>query len=178
MFVTPVKSKYIHGFILLSKYRQTSKISRILVGNTILFWSPMWIWNSACRHCLGYIFILDLTPRLYGLGKNNCKTTRETFKFWNLVRLILEVWRYMVLLCCFITIIPPVFTMTSQWVRWRLKSPASRLFTQQFIRAQIKENIKVPHHWPFAGNSPETGEFPAQMASNAENVSIWWRHHV
>ena len=20
-------------------------------------------------------------------------------------------------------------------------------------------------------------EFPAQMASNAENVSIWWRHH-
>ena len=27
------------------------------------------------------------------------------------------------------------------------------------------------------GNSPEAGEFPAQMASNAENVSIWWRHH-
>ena len=25
--------------------------------------------------------------------------------------------------------------------------------------------------------SPETGEFPAQMASNAENVSISWRHH-
>ena len=29
-----------------------------------------------------------------------------------------------------------------------------------------------------AGNSPETGEFRAQMASNAENVSIWWRHHA
>ena len=28
-----------------------------------------------------------------------------------------------------------------------------------------------------AGNSPGTGEFPAQVASNAENVSIWWRHH-
>ena len=26
-------------------------------------------------------------------------------------------------------------------------------------------------------NSPVTGEFPAQRASNAENVSIWWRHH-
>ena len=25
--------------------------------------------------------------------------------------------------------------------------------------------------------SPVTGEFPAQRASNAENVSIWWRHH-
>ena len=25
--------------------------------------------------------------------------------------------------------------------------------------------------------SPRNGEFPAQRASNAENVSIWWRHH-
>ena len=29
-----------------------------------------------------------------------------------------------------------------------------------------------------AGNSPATGEFPAQMASNEENASIWWRDHV
>ena len=28
-----------------------------------------------------------------------------------------------------------------------------------------------------AGYSPGTGEFPAHMASHAENVSIWWRHH-
>ena len=28
-----------------------------------------------------------------------------------------------------------------------------------------------------AGNSPGTGEFPTQMVSNAENVSICWRHH-
>ena len=28
------------------------------------------------------------------------------------------------------------------------------------------------------GNSPVPGEFSAQMASNAENVSIWRRHHV
>ena len=26
------------------------------------------------------------------------------------------------------------------------------------------------------GNSLVTDEFPAQWASNAENVSIWWRH--
>ena len=29
-----------------------------------------------------------------------------------------------------------------------------------------------------AGKSPGTGEFHAQMASNAENVFIRWRHHV
>ena len=28
-----------------------------------------------------------------------------------------------------------------------------------------------------AGNSPGTSEFPAQMACNTENASIWWRHH-
>ena len=28
-----------------------------------------------------------------------------------------------------------------------------------------------------AGNPPVTGEFPAQSASNAENVSFWWRYH-
>ena len=30
----------------------------------------------------------------------------------------------------------------------------------------------------YVWNSPGTGEFPVQMASNAQNVSIWWRHHV
>ena len=28
------------------------------------------------------------------------------------------------------------------------------------------------------GNSLVTSEFPAQMASNVENVSIWWRYHI
>ena len=69
-------------------------------------------------------------------------------------------------------------TMTSQWPRRRFKSPASRLFTQSFIRAQIKENIKAPRHWPLCGEFTGTGEFPAQRASNAEKVSIWWRHHA
>ena len=28
------------------------------------------------------------------------------------------------------------------------------------------------------GNSPVTGEFPSRRASNAQNVFIWWRHHM
>ena len=42
-------------------------------------------------------------------------------------------------------------TVTSQWARWRLKSPTSRLFTQAFIQAQMKESIEVPRHWPLWG---------------------------
>ena len=44
-----------------------------------------------------------------------------------------------------------IIIVTSWWARWRLKSPASRLFTQPFVQAQIKENIKAPPLWPLYG---------------------------
>ena len=42
--------------------------------------------------------------------------------------------------------------------------------------SQIKENTKAPRHWPLCGEFTSPGEFPAQRATNAENISIWWRH--
>ena len=69
-------------------------------------------------------------------------------------------------------------------LRWRHNGRDSvsyhqpRACTQPFIQAQIKENIKLRVTSLCGGNSPVTGEFPAQIASNAENVPIWWRHHV
>ena len=48
---------------------------------------------SSCRRYSNYIFILDLTPGFIGLGKDNCKTRRESFKFGYLMRLILEILR-------------------------------------------------------------------------------------
>ena len=45
------------------------------------------------------------------------------------------------------------------------------------FRRRSKKTSKLRVTGLCAGNSPGTGEFPAQMASNAENVSIWWRHH-
>ena len=41
-----------------------------------------------------------------------------------------------------------------------------------------KKTSKLRVNGLCVGNSPGTGEFPAQMASYAENVSIWWRHHA
>ena len=69
-------------------------------------------------------------------------------------------------------------TLTSKWAQRRLKSPAPWLFTQLLIKAQIKENIKAPRHWSLCRKfTGKIGEFTAQRASNAENVSIWWRHN-
>ena len=46
------------------------------------------------------------------------------------------------------------------------------------FRHRSKKTSKLRVTGLCAGNSPVTGEFPAQRASNAENISILWRHHV
>ena len=48
----------------------------------------------------------------------------------------------------------------------------------RLFRRRSKKTSKLRVTGLCVGNLPGTGEFPAQMASNAENVSIWWRHHV
>ena len=48
------------------------------------------------------------------------------------------------------------------------KSPVSRLFTQPFIQAQIKENTKAPRHWPLCEEFTGDRWIPAQNVSNAE----------
>ena len=47
----------------------------------------------------------------------------------------------------------------------------------RLLRRRSKKTSKLRVTGLCAGNSPGTGEFSAQMASNAKNVSIWWRHH-
>ena len=55
-------------------------------------------------------------------------------------------------------------------------SPHDCLLNRLF-RRRSKKTSKLRATGLCEENSPVTGEFPAQMASNAENVSIWWRHH-
>ena len=47
----------------------------------------------------------------------------------------------------------------------------------RLFRRRSKKTSKLRVTGLCAGNSPQTGEFSAQMATNAENASIWWRHH-
>ena len=48
----------------------------------------------------------------------------------------------------------------------------------RLFRCRTKKTSKLRVTGLCVGNSPVTGKFPAQMASNTENVSIWWWHHV
>ena len=48
---------------------------------------------------------------------------------------------------------------------------------KRLFKRRSKKTSKLRVTGPCEGNSPVTGEFPAQMANNAEIVSIWWCHH-
>ena len=76
-------------------------------------------------------------------------------------------WRFMI-------------AVTAQWAQPRFKSPASRLFTQPFIQAQIKGNIcaSVPCHWPLCGDFTMDWRIPRTKGQKRGKVSIWWRHHI
>ena len=50
-------------------------------------------------------------------------------------------------------------------------------FLNRLFRHRSKKTSKLRVTGLCAGNTPEAGELPSQMASNAENVSIWWRQH-
>ena len=54
--------------------------------------------------------------------------------------------------------------------------PQDCLLNRLFRRRSMKTS-KLRVTSLCAGNSPGTSEFPGQMASNTENVSIWWCHH-
>ena len=54
--------------------------------------------------------------------------------------------------------------------------PHDCLLNRSF-RRRSKKTSKLRVTGLCAGNSPATGELPAQRASNSENVSIWWRLH-
>ena len=69
-------------------------------------------------------------------------------------------------------------------LRWRRNGhdgvsnhQAHHCLLNRLFRCRSKKTSKLHVAGLCAGKSPGTGEFPAQMASNAENISIWWRHH-
>ena len=59
-------------------------------------------------------------------------------------------------------------TMTSYWARWRPKPPADDCLLDRLFQYRSRETLKLRVTGLCEGNSPVTGEFPTQRASNAE----------
>ena len=77
--------------------------------------------------------------------------------------------------------ISSTITVTLQW-RHNERNGVSNhrrpdcLLNRLFMR-RSKKTAKLRVTGLCEGNSPVTGEFPTQRASNAENISISWRNH-
>ena len=77
-----------------------------------------------------------------------------------------------------------LYSLISKTLHWRHNGrdsvsnhqPHDCLLNRLF-RRRSKKTSKLRVTGLCVGNSPGTGEFPAHMASNAENVSIWWHRH-
>ena len=63
-------------------------------------------------------------------------------------------------------------------MRWCLKSQPYDCLPNGLFKRRSNKTSKLRVTGLCEGNSPVTVEFPAQRANDAENVSIWWRHHV
>ena len=92
---------------------------------------------------------------------------------------------YYLYLCCFLTSAGSVSGIHMRPLHWRhnehdgvSNSQPHDCLLNPLFRCRSKKTSKLRVTGLCAGNSPRAGEFPAQMASNAENVSIWWRHHA
>ena len=79
--------------------------------------------------------------------------------------------------------VPISSCMESEPLRWRHNGrdgvsnhqPHHCLLNHLF-RRRSKKTSKIRVTGLCTGNSPVTGEFPAQKANDTKNVSIWWRH--
>ena len=70
------------------------------------------------------------------------------------------------------------FTVCIVSISWLPQAPVPTTFRCTVnVVGWSKKTSKLRVTGLCRGKSPVTGEFPAQRASNAENVSIWWRHH-
>ena len=116
----------------------------------------------------------------------NCSVLWHMYCWHSMIKMIFQ----------YSTIVCTHFTTAKYHVRFRLSPSLCRHYndvimsamvsqitgvsivcsTVYFFRRRSKKASKLRVTSLCAGNSLATNEFPAQKASNAENVSIWWRH--
>ena len=116
---------------------------------------------------------------IFGFGFYNSNTVKfiSNNKVLNHITFLIHVHKYIDWLV--------VHRLTADSLRWRHNGHDSvsnhqphDCLLSRLLGCGSKKTSKLRVTGLCAGNSPGTGEFSAQMASYAENVSIWWRHHV
>ena len=155
-----------------------NKLSEIQIKIRIIFIKEKVFANAVCKktallHMLRHYSVIYMSVMAYQITSNSTVCLKIVYgddKHQNSTLLAFCEWKQMV--------------SNAETLRWRHNGidgvsnhqPHHCLLNRLF-GCRSKKTSKLRVTGLCAGNSPGTGEFPAQMASNAENVSIWWRHH-
>ena len=144
--VVLVRNIYFRGRTTLTFQMDASLRKREnMIWNNIRPYIPLWnipsnLWYCACRRCSNYIFILDLTPDFNWLYTDSCKTRRESYKFWCLVCLVLQFWRYACLYSAVLRIYYP------SGILWSIHPCSSGLLQWHWVDCAKRNIILVVFH--------------------------------
>ena len=120
--------------------------------------------RSLLRHC--NVSIVLLTLKIRSEERGTSKITALPTSYWGKLYFIysshIQSWH---------------ITMASYGCDGVSNHQPHHCLLNRLFRRRSKKASKLRVTGLFVGNSPVTSEFPAQRASNAESVSIWWRHH-
>ena len=147
---------------------------------------------QAMSHYLNQQWASSLTP--YGITMSQLYITPEMHLMIIYCAHVFVIYHNMMLWC-----ISCIFFLNEGWgyhgifiisVRWccnimvtsycayGVSNPQSHdCLLNCLFRRRSKKTPKLPLTGLYEGNSPVTSEFPAQKASNSENVGIWWYHY-
>ena len=137
-----------------------------------------------CLRCSNYIFILDLIPGFNRLGKDHCKIWWEIYNFSDLMRLILECWRY-------------VWYDKGKMHRYQttrdtarrqhyndviMTTIASQITSLTVVYSTVYSDADQRKHQSsvslaFVWGIHRDRWIPHTKGQLRRNVSIWWRHH-
>ena len=127
-----------------------------------------WVINRMTRH----VYIIFVCPPLLDIHSPWCKALSVVITIGQCGFSNIQ-WTW--------TIISMVAVITLQW-RHNERDGVSNhqphdCFLKRLFRHKSNKTSKFHITGLCEGNSPVTSEFPAQRASNPENVSIRWCHH-
>ena len=138
-------------------------------GTEAILHLSWWLWSKYITgildECLYSWVVLKHIPALHDIEYSKAITNIEHWLEFKL------------------TINAPCLTLVGDPLQWRHNErdglsnhQPCDCFLNCLLRRRSSKTSKLRVTGLSVGNSPVTGEFPAQRASNAENVSIWWRH--
>ena len=151
VIIDSVPSHYLNQCWLIVNWTPGNKFKRSFNQNSIISIQEYSFENVVCQ--IGSHFVQGEMS----LKDRQCMYSKQSTTRWRAysMRHVTPLVPYMLI---------RFITLTSCWARWRLKSPASRLFALLFVRAQIKEKnqsstslafVRGIHRWPM--DSPHKG---------------------